>query len=464
MLNSRRQATSPQPSKAGLLIGLMVPVMMTALNFSVFSVVIPTIRKEFQIEADQAAWLLTAYMLPFTIFMPLYGRLGDALGKRRLFLTGIAVFMLGTTLTLIAPNLVWLIAGWATQGLGAAGIAPLAMAIISQLVPVAERGRTLGTWSSTAPVMGIIAPVLGGLIIQYLGWRIIFGPVLLVGLIAFLAVWLKLPAIPGAEQTPFTFLRRFDWVGVALLTLAVTGLIFYTSSRPITGVAALQDWRLLILSLLFLASFITQERRRINPFVRLNIFAQRTFTVAALCSGIRLFALNGTAFVIPLYLTDIYHLPPATTGMILTIHSGALLLTLRLGGQWADRWGSRWLTIISLSTQAVLMLTFALFPAATSLWLICMALIIHGLGAGLSMAPLDRVALNKVSQEQAGVAAGLYNMIRIGGFVIGTALAGVILQYGLDTLAAPISAYQLSFACMAGVAFLGGLSSLGLKE
>jgi EmrB/QacA subfamily drug resistance transporter len=463
-LQAARKSTSPQPNQAGLLIGLMVPVMMTALNFSMFSVVLPTIRNEFSIQADRAAWLLTAYMLPFTIFMPLYGRLGDALGKRRLFLIGIAIFLSGTAITLVASDLNGLIVGWTIQGLGAAGIAPLAMAIITQLVPLAQRGKTLGTWSSTAPLMGMIAPFLGGLVIDNLGWRVIFGPVLIVGIAAFWVVWKKIPSLPGKERQPFTFLRLFDWGGVTLLSVMLTTLIFYTSSRPITGVAAMQDWRLLGISLIFLGCFIYQERRRANPFVALNIFAQKRFTLASLCSSIRLFVMNGVAFLIPLYLFDIRSFNAVTTGTVLMAHSGAMLLILRPSGQLADRWGSRWLVVVSLIIQVVVMLGFAFLPAAAPIGFVIAGLLAHGFGSGLSTAPLDRAAIDQIPEEQMGVAAGLYNMIRMGGFVFGTAIAGVLLQYGLDMMAAPISAYQLVFGFMAGAGLLGALLSLGLRD
>src|SRR5690606_5135917 len=147
----RRSGPTPPPSGAAVapwnlravLIGLMVPMGMTVLNLSMFGVALPFIRDSFQAEADTIAWLVTAYTLPFVMFMPLYGRLSDGLGKRRLFSVGIIIFFLGTLLCLMAPSLPWLIAGRVLQGIGTAGVNPLCIAVIAELFPDKERSRAL---------------------------------------------------------------------------------------------------------------------------------------------------------------------------------------------------------------------------------------------------------------------------------------------------------------------------------
>jgi EmrB/QacA subfamily drug resistance transporter len=455
--------TGPHQSSSALLIGLMFPAIMLSLNFSMVSVALPTIRDHYQIQADQTAWIFIAYLLPFTIFMPLYGRLGDSLGQRSLYIAGITIFLTGTVLTLLAPTLGWLMVGWAIQGLGASGIVPLSMALITQLFPPDEWGKQLGTWDSVRPLMGIIGLFVGGLLVDYFGWRTVFIPVLIIGLLALFVVKRDVPVTTSATGTQFRLLYSFDWIGVILLGATVLTLMVYASSRPVTGIAALQDWRFLVITLVLLGVFILWERRHTRPFVSLNIFSTWTFSAASLGSLIRFFAISGIIFLTPLYLRDIRGLSASSIGIMLTVHSAALLLTLRLGGQLADRWGSRWPVAVGLFFQAVVMIYFAFLPQTVTIWLIMMGVALNGLAAGLSMAALNRAAMSDIAEDQKGLAAGLFGMIRASGFVFGTALVGVVLQNGLDRMSAPIMAYQVAYLFVAGVALLGTIVSIKLE-
>jgi EmrB/QacA subfamily drug resistance transporter len=452
----------PGWNEQSILPWLMVPLLMMVINISMFGVALPTIRNTFAIQADVTAWLVTAYMLPFMIFMPLYGRLSDGLGKRRLFLTGLAVFLVGTVMTLLATDLRMLMLGRAVQGLGASGINPLCIAIISELFPSAERGKALGTWNSIGPVAGMAAPFMGGFLIDHVGWRTIFGPVLLACFMALYVIRDRVPVMPQTAQPGY--LRAFDWGGVVLLSLATTLLVFFLSSRPITGVAALHDWRLLTVGVLLFGSFIFWERRQRCPFVKLDIFANKTFSRASICAGIRMFTMSGIGFLIPLYLTDVHHLSAGSTGLVLMLHAGALLVTMRVGGQWADRLSNHWPIMTGLLVQSLIMTYFALLPGTASLTLVIVGVVGHGLGAGLSLAAMHRSSMSKIPQNQSGAAAGLYSMIRFAGTVMGTALGGVLLQTGLDWSMGPVEAYQLVFSFTAGVALSGVVIGWSIRE
>jgi EmrB/QacA subfamily drug resistance transporter len=451
----------PAHAQRSLLIGLMAPALITGIYISMFSVTIPAIRAEFNIAADTAAWVATIYNLPFMMFMPLYGRLGDVLGKRRLLMMGMTIFMVGTILAALANNLTWLMVGRAIQGLGTAGFVPLSLAIIAQRFSPRERGKIMGTWNMAFPFTGIIGPFVGGFLVDYLSWRAIFWPVIFLGPLAFLTMRQRIPPLSAAIQPDF--LRRFDWGGVVLLSLTSTALLFYASSRPITGVDPLRDWRLLIAMVVLATLFIFWELRQSKPFVPLNIFGFNTFTLASLCAGIRMFTMAGVRFLVPLYLVDI-HLQSATTiGLVITAHSIPLLLLLRLGGQLADRWGSRWPVIFSLLFQAVAMAYLALLSPAAPIWAVLVGVMGQSTAAGFSLAPLHRASTMGISEANTGVGAGLYSMLRFAGTVFGTALSGVVLQYGLNQGFIPIEAYQLSFWFVAVVTVLGMLIGLGMK-
>jgi MFS family permease len=177
-----------------------------------------------------------------------------------------------------------------------------------------------------------------------------------------------------------------------------------------------------------------------------------------------MFSMSGINFQMPLYLVDLYALNAATSGVLLTLHATALLLTIRLGGQLADRLGSRWPVVLSMAVQTVMLVYIGFLPANVPVWLVGIGIASHGLGAGLSLAALHRAAMDKISDAQTGVAAGLYSMLRFGGSVFGTALGGVILQAGLDLSLTPVAAYQVVLWFIAGVSLVGMVIGLGLKE
>ncbi len=446
-----------------MLIGLMMPMMMMVVNMTMFSVAVPTIRDQFGIQADTTSWLITAYTLPFMVAMPLYGRLGDGLGKRRLFLTGISVFWLGTLLTMLSPTLFLVILGRVIQGVGASAINPLCMAIISDRFPVGERGKALGTWNSMGPIAGIIGPLTGGFVVDHWGWRTIFWLVLLIGLVALYAISKQVPATGRSFVKP-GFLKTFDWGGVIFLGLATIMMVFYLSSRPITGIDPLFDWRLLLAALILFATFIMWERRQADPFVSFEILTYLNFVRASLGSSIRMFLMGGLGFLLPLYLTDIHGVSASTVGTVTMFHALSLLILMRLGGQLADWWSSRRLVLMGTSVQVASVFFLSFLTEAAPLWMVVAGMMGHGLGAGSFLAALHRAALNKVAPEQTGTAAGLYSMIRFGGIVLGPVLGGVVLQFGLDQAIPTIEAYRWVFWFVAGVAVLGIVNAWGLRD
>jgi MFS family permease len=441
----------------------MAPSLMVGMDHHVFGVALPTVRAHFGLDADMAAWASMVYTLPFMTLMPLYGRMGDAFGKRRLLLAGLLVFLAGALLVLFAPDLRWFMAGRAIQGVGSAGFVPLGIAIVAQWFSPKERGKVLGAWNSIIPLTGLVFPYFGGLLVDNLGWRAIYPPIALMGLLAF---WIVRRNIPTRGQRPIdpAFLAAFDWTGVLLLSTAMTLLLFYTSSRPITGVEGLRDWRLLVLCLFCFAALILWEQRRSRPYLNLATFRRRVFTAASFSAGLRMFLMSSISFVLPLYLTDIHHLSASVIGLAIAIQAGMLFVVSRAGGQLADRWGSRPPVLISMSGLIAVMIVLAFAPPSLPILAIFALSATHGLLIGLSLAPLHRAAMHGVSDQEAGAAAGLYSMIRFAGQILGVAVAGVVLQQGLAQAATPITAYQMVFWLYVGAAAVATLISWGVGD
>jgi EmrB/QacA subfamily drug resistance transporter len=430
----------------------MIPLTMVIINRSMFSVALPGIRSAFGLRADAAAWMVTSYSLPFVVFMPLYGRLADVLNKRRLLTMGVLLFAGGTIAAFLAPGLPLFVAARVLQGVGSAAVTPVSMALISDSHPPSSRGKALGTWNSIGPVCFMAGPVLAGFLVDSYGWRAMFPPVLFVALGSLATFALTVPTGSRASER---FLRSFDWPGALLLAGATVGLVFYMSSRPITGVAPLRDLRLLLPALALLAAFVLQEKRALSPFVPLRVFGYTNFSAAAAAAGIRMISMGGVAVLLPLMLRDVHDLSASTIGLIMMGQAAPLLATMRLGGALADRWDRRWPVVIGASGQVVAMALAGL--AGAHLAILMGALVLYGLCSGLSLAALHGNALEHVPRDESGLAAGLYSMLRFAGIMTGSALAGVVLQFGLDRRPEGPSAYLDVFLFMAAVTAVGVL-------
>jgi len=177
-----------------------------------------------------------------------------------------------------------------------------------------------------------------------------------------------------------------------------------------------------------------------------------------------MFTMSSIGVMMSLYLADVRSLDATAIGMMLMLHAGSLLITMRAGGLLADRWGSRWLVVGGMVAQTAAMIYFAVLPATVPLGLLIGGLVTHGLGAGIYLAPLHRTAMSRVEKNQTGVAAGMYSMTRFAGRAIGATLGGVVLQQGLDRSLPAIEAYQILFWFFAAAALLGLVVGWRLKE
>lgn len=445
-----------------ILLSLILPGMLMPLMASMSRVALPNLRDQFILQADATAWIDVAFSLPFMILMPVYGRLGDGLGARRLILIGIILFILGTAAVLTASTISWLLVGRAIQGLGLAGMMPLGMALVATVFPPNARGQALGTWGSVGPITGLIGPLIAGFLVAAWGWRGVFALPLIFGFIAFIAVYQLIPH--HSTSNPRSFLRRFDWLGVLLLGSALTTLVVFLSSRAVTNIKPLHDWRLALATAILLIIFIGWEKKYHTPFVDLGILINKRFIQVSFCASIRMVVMGGIGFLAPLYLVDIKGVKPAELGGLLMISSGAMALVVRLAGTLADRRYGRWFTFTGMLLQVVVMLEFYRMPASASTAWVGLALGVQGLGAGLMLATLHRAIMTDIAQEQMGAAAGLYSMFRFLGAVIGTALAGVLLQQYLDAGLSALAAYQQTCLILAAFPACGALAALTLRD
>jgi EmrB/QacA subfamily drug resistance transporter len=446
----------------GLLFGLMIPFVTSVVHMFMFRMAIPTIKSHFELPADLAAWLAMAYGLPYIVFMPIYGFLGDRIGKKSLFVVGTVLFGIGGLVIQMSSNLSFLFVGRATQGIGMSGINPLCIAVISDFVPSERRGNALAVWNSSGSIAAIVGPTLGGFLIDRFGWRSIYWPVLgLCILTVFVVAWM----IPGKRvKLPEGFLRRFDWIGLVLFAVALVSFSIYLTSRPVTGIEPFQDWRLLAAAVITFSLLFLWERRHSEPLVRGELFGIKNFLKASVSAALRLFNFGSLIFLMPLYLSELHGLRASSIGVIFTLMFCALFLTLRLGGKLADTWSARRTVMIGFTAQILVMLYLFFLPSSISFTWAAAGVVFFGTGSGMALAPTHLISLYHVPQEKLGRAAGLYSTIRFGGSLLGPAVSGTLLQSGLEQYANPIMAYRRTFLIAAGVAVVGFVVSWLIEE
>jgi MFS family permease len=348
-----------------------------------------------------------------------------------------------------------LLSGRVIQGFGVAGLLPLSLALISEVFPPHERGKAMGLWSTMGPVTGTIGPLLAGFIVAGWGWRASFVPPAIFAGLGLVVVYLKIPA--SSLHIRFKFLSSFDWTGVGVFAAMLTCLLFYFSSRPITGVAPLQDWRLLGLACFLLIAFGWVESRKDRPFIKLRLLKNRPFVVASLCAGLRMLQLSGSiSFLLPLYLADITELDPTLSGLFLMTFPAAMVLFVRLGGILSDRRGSQTVVLTGFGIIAFIMFILSQMSRDTPYWLLITLLFAAGVGAGLMLASLHRAALINIPAPDIGASSGLYSMLRFLGSACGSVFAGILLQFYLERPGTtPVAAYQTVFLWFVGFALLG---------
>jgi EmrB/QacA subfamily drug resistance transporter len=449
---------SPHANRATLLT-IMIPQAMVVLNMSLILVALPAIREELNVQPELVAWVMTGYTLPFVTSMPFYGRLGDKLGKRRLFIIGITIFLIGTACSYLAEDIYQLILGRAIQGIGAGGFVPLAMAMITQIFPHRQQGQILAAWNSSGPLMSIAGPVLGGFLVQTYQWQIIFLPVLVTATIVPFIMRKRLPAFQAAAV--HTTEKSFDWSGGLLLAGSFASLLLFVSSESISGVPNLQDRRFLVLALLLLVIFILWERSRVNPLVDFKLFLHRSFAVASFSAGVRTIAMSGVGFILPLYLADVFRLKPSAIGILLMINSTALLVSMQIGGRLSDRLGS-WIPVtVGFLGQALTLGGLAMALPSAKMTAVIMAIAINGLAAGLTLPPLHRAALRHIPDGEISSAAGLYSMLRFSGAIFGPPVAALLLS--LRPKGSVLQAYSTVFWFVCAMALVGLTMMLALR-
>ncbi|MFH9757004.1 MDR family MFS transporter [Streptomyces griseus] len=400
---------------------LLLGMLLAALDQTIVSTALPTIVSELG-GLDHLSWVVTAYLLAATAATPLWGKLGDQYGRKKLFQTAIVIFLIGSALCGIAQNMPQLIGFRALQGLGGGGLMVLSMAIVGDLVTPRERGKYQGLFGAVFGVTSVLGPLLGGFFTEHLSWRWVFYINLPVGVVALVVIAAVLH-IPVRREK-----HTIDYLGTFLIASVATALVLVASLGGTTWAwSSPQIIALAVLAVVLLVAFIAVERRAVEPVLPLKLFRIRTFSLVAVISFVIGFAMFGAMTYLPTFLQVVHDITPTMSGVHMLPMVFGLLITSTASGQIVSRTG-RWkvFPLAGTALTAVGLLLLHNLDENSSTWLMSAYFFVFGAGLGLVMQVLVLVAQNSVSYQDLGVATSGATFFRSIGSAFGVAIFGTI--------------------------------------
>jgi len=401
---------------------LIAGMLLSSLDQTIVSTAMPTIVGELGGVAHQA-WITTGYLLASTIVMPIYGKFGDVIGRRTLFLVAIALFTLASLGCALATDFWQFVVFRALQGLGGGGLMILSQAIIADIVPASERGKYLGPLGAIFGLSAVGGPLLGGFFVDHLTWNWAFWINIPVGIAAFAVAWFAL-TLPSKRAT-----RRVDVLGVALLSATTACLVFFTEfgGNRQHGWDALETWAWGAGFVVAAALFVFVESRAADPIIPLSFFRNRTFVLATgigFVLGIGMFA--AIAFV-PTFLQMSSGTSAAVSGLLMLPMMAGLMGTSIASGVAITKTGRyRVYPVVGTVVVGLAMFGMTSLTAGTPIWLICVYLFVFGAGLGLIMQVVVLVAQNAVPAQEVGTATSTNNYFREVGASLGVAVFGAL--------------------------------------
>ena len=397
-----------------ILASLCLTLLMPSLDTSIANAGLPVLAHALGASFAHVQWVVLAYLLAITALIVGAGRLGDLVGRHRLLLAGIALFTAASVACGLAGSLATLVAARALQGLGAAAMLALAVALVGETIPKERTGRAMGLLGTMSAIGTTLGPSLGGVLMTGLGWRAIFLVNVPLGLVN---LWLARRWLPASTSPPAAARPRFDLAGTAVLALALAAFaLAMTARQP----------RLLLVAAAAAAAFVAIEHRAAAPLVRLAMLREPRLVASLGASTLVATVIMTTLVVGPFYLARGLGLPPAAVGLVLSVGPFVSALTGAPAGRLVDRLGATRVMLAGLAAMLAGAVALALVPIAAGVPGYLAALLLMTIGYA-SFQPANNTALiADVAADRRGVVSGLLNLSRNLGLITGASAMGAV--------------------------------------
>ena len=416
-----------RPNKYMVLFTVCLGTILSGYVSSSINIALPNIMQAFGFTMDSVVWVSLAYMLPYGAMLPIMGKLGDQFGRKKMYIAGVGIFTVATLLVGVAWSSTSLIVFRVIQGMGAGLLFPNSMAIVSDAFPANERGQALGMWGALAASGSTLGPTIGGYIIEYFSWRIIFYsiiPISILGLV--LSVYVLQESNISADSP------KIDYLGGMLIVMSLSGLMLALNQGSKEGWTSLYITSLFIVSILSMIAFIYVECTIKAPLVDLSLFKNSTFTVSNIVGFLSFMAMYGGMFLLPFFLRNILGYTAIKAGISLLPLSGAMVLLAPLGGKLADAVGSKIPASIGMAIISLSLYSFHILDEKTAYIDIAWRLVLMGVGLALTMSPLSNGVMSTLPKDKIGVGAGVFNLFKNIGGSVGIAVMGTLLTTRQD--------------------------------
>jgi len=441
-------------------------LFITYLDSTILNVALPTLQRELHASIAGLQWVSDAYLLVVASLLMLTGSAADRLGRKRLFLIGLAGFSLGSLLCSLAPDTGWLVALRMLQGLGGSMLTPVSLSIVRNTFhDPKERSQALGIWSGIFGVAAACGPVVGGILVSSIGWRSIFWVNVPIGAAMIAAAVRYVPESRAPKA------RRVDLPGQLLMIVFLGSLTYAVIQGPDSGWGSPAVLALFAAAAVSLAAFAAVERRRAEPLLELRFFRSHPFTGASAIAVLAFVVLGGFLFVVTLYLQQVRGFSPLHAGLSLLPATLVMAAAAPVAGHLAGRRGPRIPLVASgLFIAAGMALLLGLRPG-TPYGLFAAALVLVGAGLGLVNPPITNAGVSGMPPAQAGVASAVISATRQVGSVLGVAVMGDLVTTGVSSgmargqshaaalAGATHGAWAVALGCGAAIALVGYLST-----
>ena len=459
---ARPRATSDR-RKWWTLGAVGVGLFMIMIDNTVVNVALPTMQHDLELSLEQLEWVVTGYALTFATFMLTGGTLADLVGRRRVFVIGLAAFTVASLLCGLAGSAGLLIVCRTVQGVGAAIMTPATLSILVAAFPPRQRGTAIGIWAAVSALALAIGPLLGGLLTEHVGWHWIFFinvPVGVLGVAASLAFI--------DESRDESTVRRLDLPGLLTSGAGLFALTYALIQGNTAGWSSPRIVGAFAVAAIGLTAFVVIELRSRTPMLDLGLFRDPSFTGANLVSLLVSLAMFGVFFYLSLYMQQLLGYSPVQAGLTFLPTTVLIILIAPQAGRLTDTFGARWIVGIGMTLIAISLTVYSRLDVTSTFRDIVPGLLTGGVGMAMTMAPTTATTMAAVPAGEAGVGSAILNSMRQLGGSLGIALIGAImaqrlrssLAAGESASAAFVTGFQSALLVAAIIAFAGALTAV----